>query len=141
MLAIRAVSGNIGQGADTPAVRLGRVRPWSGRGEGGQGHSQVTCWRMSGWAWAREMTVKSFRLYLGAGKEATGTGCLLACLSAVVMVGLGVPLAFWVGSLTGIIFVAVAVGVGMTLFALGAVLLAALGIPLSRDQADGGQQD
>ena len=85
--------------------------------------------------------MKSFRLYLGAGKEATGADCLLACVSAVVMVGIGVPLAFWIGSLTGLIFVAVVVGVGLAFFALGAALLRALGIPLSRDQADGdGQQ-
>jgi hypothetical protein len=80
-------------------------------------------------------TVKSFRFYIAPGKRATGAGCLLGLLSVVVMLALGFPLAYWIGSLTGVVVVSVAVLVGVAFFALGAALCAALRIRLWEDES------
>jgi hypothetical protein len=77
--------------------------------------------------------VKSFRLYLGNGKEATGGGCLLAAISAALAAGAGVPLAFAVGAVTGWVLVAVPVVVGLLGFTAGAALLTRLGVPLWKE--------
>jgi tetratricopeptide (TPR) repeat protein len=79
--------------------------------------------------------MKSFRLYLGNGKEATGAGCLLAFFSAAAMLPLGLPLAFAVGAATGFVFVAIPVAIGVLVFAAGAAVLRRLKVPLSRDEA------
>jgi predicted MFS family arabinose efflux permease len=82
--------------------------------------------------------VKSFRLYLGNGKEATAPGCLLAVLSAALAAVAGVPLAFALGALTGWVFVAVPVAVGLLGFIAGAAVLSRLGVPLWKDEDGSG---
>jgi hypothetical protein len=58
-------------------------------------------------------------------------------LSGVAVVALGVPLALWIGSLTGVVFAAVAAVVGVLFFALGSALLALLHVPLWVDEDNG----
>jgi hypothetical protein len=80
------------------------------------------------------MPMKSFRVYLGAGKEVTGVGCLLALLSAAVTVAVGIPLSFWLGRRIGVVFFGLAALVGALFFGIMATVLTAFGIPVWRDE-------
>jgi hypothetical protein len=78
--------------------------------------------------------MKSFRLSLPDGREATGVGCLLAAISSVVGLAGGVPLAFFVAGIIGVLAIPLVILPGLVLFAVGWAVLEAWGIPVWKQE-------
>jgi hypothetical protein len=74
--------------------------------------------------------MKSFRLSLPDGREATGVGCLLALGSAAAGLAAGVPLAFFVAGAVGVVAIPLAILPSLLLFVAGSAVLEALSIPV-----------
>ena len=97
--------------------------------------------------------MKNFRLYIGAGREATGAGCILALLSVALTIGVCLVVGAWFFDWAhfprlgrrdfGLLVYGALILPGVLLFLVGAALLSRLGIPVMSevDADDQGRKD